>query len=179
MMEVGADVFDVLASAQYEIEAESVSGTTNTPADNAATAKELMETGIITGEAYAQILQTFNAHGGKNPLTEAEERIADRMVDLWLYGDVSDFAAKTLDPELWMDRGGGMTLKIGAEYLNARVDMIEDLDDPEVGQRIQAFKDYMKKLVDNAQQRQQLAAQAQAAAQGAQQPQQMAAPAAQ
>jgi hypothetical protein len=101
------------------------------------------------------------------------------MVDLWLYGDVEDFSAKTLDPELWMDRGGGMTLKIGAEYLNARVDMIEDLDDPEVSKRIQAFKDYMKKLVDNAQQRQQLAAQAQAAAQGAQQPQQMAAPAAQ
>lgn len=178
LQEIGAEVFDVLEKHKYRAEAEAVSGTADTPADNAELAKELMETGIITGEAYAQILQTFNVFGHTgNELHQAEQRVVERMIDDWNYAPLEDARERTLDPELWMDRDGMMTLKVAAAYLNARADMIEDMGEKEVQERLQLFKDYLKKLEGNAQKRQELAAQAQAMAQPQQAaPQQMQAP---
>jgi hypothetical protein len=170
LQEIGAEVFDLLDKHKYRVEAESVSGTTNTPADNVALARELMEAQIITGEAFAQILQNYNAYGQQGTeMTRAEERIVERMIDDFLYSPIDKARERTVAPELWMDKSMGMTLAMGAGYLNARSDMIEDMDDPEVRDRLQLFKDYLEALTENAQKR----AEQQAAAQAAMQPQPM------
>jgi hypothetical protein len=165
LQEIGADVFDILEKHKYRAEAESVSGTTDTPADRIALAQELMESGIITGEAYASILQTFDTPGEtSDELRQAETRISERMIDDWMYAPIDEAKLRTVDPEIWMDKTGNMTLKIGAAYLNARADMVEDMADPEVGSRIRLFKEYMTKLEANAKKRADIAAAAQAAA---------------
>lgn len=174
LQEIGADVFDVLDKHKYRIEPQSVSGSVNTPADNVELAKELVQIGIISGEAYAQILQTydvFNATG--NALSQAEERFIERQIDDWMYADIDVCKRRYMAPELWMDKDFGMTLKVGGAYLQARLDMIDDMDDPEVTQRLGFFKTFMSQLAANAKERDMMAAQAQAATQG-QQPMPMA-----
>lgn len=174
LQEIGAEVFDILDKHKYRVEPAAVSGTVNTPADNVELAKELVQIGIISGEAYAQILQTydvFNATG--NALSQAEERFIERQIDDWLYADLETARARFMAPEIWMDRDLGITLKVGGAYLQARLDMVDDMNDPEVTARLGFFKQFMSMLAANAKERAMLDAQAQAAAQ----PQQPGAPA--
>ena len=166
LQEIGADVFDILEKHKYRAEPESISGTTDTPADRIALAQELMETGIITGEAYASILQTYDTPGESgDELRQAQTRVCERMIDDWMYAEIDKAKARTIDPEMWMDRDFSMTVKVAAAYLNARADMIEDLGEDEVRQRLQMFKDYLAKLKANADKRAAEDAQRQAAAQ--------------
>jgi hypothetical protein len=165
LKEISADVFDILEDQTYRTAPQPVSGTANTPADRVALAEELVQVGIITGEAYAQILQDFNTFGRTgNDLSVVEEQFVERMVDSWLFDDIETAKARTITPELWMDRDLGITLKVGAAYLQARMDMIEDRGDAEVQRRLEFFKNYLAALTTNAQQRAQMAAQAQAVA---------------
>jgi hypothetical protein len=167
LQEIGADVFDILEKHKYRVEPQSVSGSVNTPADNVELAKELVQIGIISGEAYAQILQTydvFNATG--NALSQAEERFIERQIDDWMYADIETCKRRYMAPELWQDKDYGMTLKVGGAYLQARMDMVDDQDDPEVTQRLGFFKTFLSQLTANAKEREMMAAQAQAAAQG-------------
>jgi hypothetical protein len=165
LQEISADVFDILEDQTYRTAPQPVSGTANTPADRVALAEELVQVGIITGEAYAQILQDFNTFGRTgNELSVVEEQFIERLVDSWLFDDLDKAKARTIAPEVWMDRDLGMTLKVGAAYLQARMDMIEDRGDPEVQRRLEFFKGYLTSLTKNAQERAAMAAQAQAAA---------------
>ncbi len=167
LQEIGADVFDVIEKQKYRVEPQSVSGTVNTPADNVELAKELVQVGIISGEAYAKILQDFNVFGATgNALSQAEERFVEKQIDDWMYGDVEKARARYMAPEIWMDKDMAMTLKVGGAYLQARMDMVDDQDDPEVTTRLGFFKNFMSALTSNAQQRDMLAAQAAAAQQG-------------
>jgi hypothetical protein len=169
LQEIGADVFDVLEKQKYRVEPQSVSGSVNTPADNVELAKELVQIGIISGEAYAKILQDFNVFGATgNALSQAEERFIERQIDDWMYGDLETARRRYMAPEIWQDKDMAMTLKVGGAYLQARMDMIDDMDDPEVTARLGLFKTFMSQLTANAQQRDAMAAQAQAAAQGQQ-----------
>jgi hypothetical protein len=167
LKEISADVFNLLDDEAFRIEPQAVSGTTDTLADNVELAKELVQLGIISGEAYAQIVQTgyvFGATGTK--LSQVEEQLAERLIDDWMYEDLETARARYMAPEIWMDKDFGLTLTIGAAYLQARMDMINDMDDREVTERLGLFKTYMSQLAANAQQRQMMAAQAQAAQQG-------------
>lgn len=169
LQEIGADVFDLLDDEAFRVEAQAVSGTTDTFADNIELAKELVQLGIITGEAYASILQTGYVHGATgSALSEAEEQFIDKQIDDWMYGDLDDARRRYMAPELWMDKDFALTLKVGAAYLHARMDMIQDMDDPEVTARLGFFKTFLSQLTANAQQRNMMAAQAQAASQGQQ-----------
>jgi hypothetical protein len=168
LQEIGADVFDVLEEHKYRVEPQAVSGTINTPADNIELAKELVQLGIISGEAYARILQDSNVHGAiGTPLSEAEGAFIERQIDDWMYADLEVARRRYMAPELWMDRDMAMTLRVGGAYLQARMDMIDDMDDPEVTARLGFFKNFVSQLTANAQQRDMMAAQAQAAAQPA------------
>src|SRR5688572_999127 len=165
LKEIGADVFDILEDQTYRTAAQPVSGTANTPADRVALAEELVQVGIITGEAYAQILQDYNTFGRTgNELSMVESAFIEKMIDAWMFDDIADAKARTIQPEIWMDRDLSMTLKVGAAYLQFRMDTIEDRADGEVQQRLAFFKNYMAALQKNAQQRAALATQAQAAA---------------
>jgi hypothetical protein len=165
LQEISADVFDVLEDQTYRTTPQPVSGTANTPADRVALAEELVQVGIITGEAYAQILQDFNTFGRTgNELSMVEESFIERQIESWMFDDVADAKSRTIMPEIWMDRDYSMTLKVGAAYLQFRMDTIEDRDDSEVQQRLLLFKNYLSALTANAQQRAQMAAQAQAVA---------------
>lgn len=169
LQEIGADVFDVLEKHKYRVEPQSVSGSVNTPADNVELAKELVQIGIISGEAYAQILQDFNVFGATgNALSQAEERFIERQIDDWMYADIETCKLRYMAPELWQDKDYATTLKVGGAYLQARMDMIDDMDDPEVTTRLGFFKTFMSQLAANAKERDMMAAQAQAAAQGQQ-----------
>lgn len=167
LQEIGADVFDILEKHAYRVEPAAVSGAVNTPADNVELAKELVQIGIISGEAYAQILQTYDVFGGTgNALSQAEERFIERQIDDWLYADLNTAKERYMAPEIWMDRDMAMTLKVGGAYLEARLDMVDDMADPEVTARLGLFKQFMSQLAANAKERDLMAAQAQAAAQG-------------
>jgi hypothetical protein len=162
LQEIGADVFDILEKQAYRVEPQAVSGTTNTFADNIELAKELVQVGIISGEAYADILRTgyvFGATGSK--LSEVEQRFAEKQIDSWMYADLDVARRRYMAPEIWMDKDYGLTLAVGAAYLQARMDMIDDMDDPEVTARLGLFKMCMSQLAANAQQRQMLASQLQ------------------
>lgn len=165
LQEISADVFDILEDQIYRTAPQPVSGTANTPADRVQLAEELVQVGIITGEAYAQILQDFNTFGNTgNALSLVEDQFIERQIDAWLFDDIQRARDRTIPPELWMDRDLNITLQVGAAYLQARMDMIEDRGEPETQQRLVMFKNYLAALTNNAQQRAQMAAQAQAAA---------------
>ena len=170
--EISADVFDVLEDQKYRTSAQPVSGEQNTPANRVELAQELVQVGIITGEAWAQVLQDFNTFGHSgNELSSAEEEFIEKQIDSWLFADVELAKKRTIAPEIWMDKDLSMTLKVGAAYLRARMDMINDMDDPEVTQRLEFFRTFMSQLSANQQKRMMLAQQAQQAAQPQQQPQ--------
>ncbi len=167
LQEIGADVFDILDDHAYRVEAQAVSGTTNTFADNIELAKELVQMQIISGEAYADMIRTgyvFGATGSE--LSQAEEEFIEKQIDDWMYADLETARERYMAPEVWMDKGYGLTLKVGAAYLRARMDMINDMHDAEVTARLGIFKTFMSQLAANAQQRQMMAAQVQATAQG-------------
>lgn len=169
LQEIPADVFNIIEEQTYRTAPQSVSGEQNTPANRVQLAQELAEVGIISGEAWAKILQDYNTFGNAgNEMTQVEEELAEKQVDSWLFDDIEKARRKTIPPEIWMDKSLGMTLKIGAAYMRARMDMIEDRDDPEVTERLTFFKTYLSQLSANMQQRNVMAAQAQAAAQGQQ-----------
>lgn len=165
LKEISADVFDILEDQTYRTAAQPVAGTANTPADRVALAEELVQVGIITGEAYAQILQDFNTFGRTgNEQAMVEDAFIEKLIDAWLYDDIEEAKQRTIQPEVWMDRDLGMTLKVGAAYLQFRMDTITDRDDADVQTRLGFFKNYMSALQKNAQERAKLATQAQAAA---------------
>lgn len=165
LQEISADVFEILEKQTYRTAAQPVSGTANTPADRVALAEELVQVGIITGEAYAQILQDFNTFGRTgNELSQVEEQFIEKQINSWLFEDLPTAKRKTIMPEVWMDRSMSMTLKVGAAYLQFRMDTIEDRNDAEVQQRLALFKSYLDALTKNAQDRAAMATQAQAAA---------------
>lgn len=165
LQEISADVFDILENETYRTAAQSVSGTANTPADRVALAEELVQVGIITGEAYAQILQDFNTFGKTgNALSQVEEQFIERQIEHWMFDEIAKAKERTIAPEVWMDRDLSMTLKVGAAYLQFRMDTIEDRDDRDVQARLQFFKNYLSQLTANAQKRAEMAAMAQAAA---------------
>ena len=165
LKEISADVFDILEDQTYRTAAQSVSGTANTPADRVALAEELVQVGIITGEAYAQILQDFNTFGRTgNELSMVEDAFIEKQIDAWQHDPVEEAKAQLIMPEVWMDRDLSMTLKVGAAYLQFRMDTITDRADPDVQARLALFKNYLSALQKNAQQRAAMAAQAQAAA---------------
>jgi len=169
LQEIGADVFDVLEKHKYRVEPQAVSGSVNTLADNVELAKELVQMGIISGEAYAKILQTGYVFGATGtPLSQAEEQFIERQIDDWMYADLETARRRYMAPEIWMDKDYSLTLKVGAAYLQARLEMIDDMDDPEVTARLGLFKTFLSQLTANAKEREMMAAQAQAAAQGQQ-----------
>lgn len=171
LREIDADVFEILEKYKYKIEAEPTSGSQNTPADRVQLAEELMQAGIITGEAYANILQTFDTYGETgSELTQTEERFLYKQIDCWLYDDLEEAEARFMAPEIWMNRSGAMTLKTGAAFLQFLMDSIDDKSDPEVLQRQQFFRRFLEGLASNDLKRQQQAAQTQAIAQGNAQP---------
>lgn len=164
LQEISADVFDILEKQKYRIEAQAVSGTVDTMADNVNLAKELVQLGIISGEAYADIIQTGYVAGATgNELSQADEEFVERQIDDWMYAPLEAARSHYMAPEIWQDKDYGLTLKVGAAYLRARMDMIHDMDDPECTARLGLFKTFMSQLAANAQQRAILAAQAQAA----------------
>ncbi len=165
LQEISADVFDILEDQTYRTAPQSVSGTANTPADRVQLAEDLVQVGIITGEAYAQILQDFNTFGNTgNALSQVEEAFIERQIESWMFAEVDEAKRRTIMPEIWMDRDYSMTLKVGAAYLQFRMDTIEDRDDRDVQLRLEMFKNYLSALTTNAQQRAALATKAQAAA---------------
>lgn len=165
LKEISADVFDILEDQTYRTAPQPVSGTQNSPADRVALAEELVQVGIITGEAYAQILQDYNTFGHtQNELSLVEAQFIEKQIDSWLFDELDVAKRRTISPEIWMDRDLSMTLKVGAAYLQARMDMIEDRGESDTEARLGFFKTYLSQLTANAQQRAQLAAQAQAAA---------------
>jgi hypothetical protein len=165
LQEINADVFDILENQIYRTAPQAVSGTANTPADRVALAEDLMKVGIITGEAYASILQDFNTFGATgSELSQVEEQFIEKQIDNWLFADIDKAKARTIAPEIWMDRDLSMTLKVGAAYLQARMDMVEDRDDKETAQRLAFFKTYMSQLTANQNERAKMAAAAQAVA---------------
>lgn len=162
LQEIPASVFDILEDQTYRTAASPVNGDKNTPADRVATAQELMEVGVITGEAYASILQDYNTYGhAGNELTMVEESFIEKQINAWLHGDIDDAEKHYIAPEIWMDKNLSLTLKVGAAYLQARMDMIEDMADPVITRRLKLFKDFSSKLAANYQKRQMLAQQAQ------------------
>jgi len=165
LQEISAEVFDILEDQTYRTAPQAVSGSTNTPADRVQLAEELVQVGIITGEAYAQILQDFNTFGRTgNALSMVEESFIEKQIDSWLFDPIEKAKARTIQPELWMDRDYSMTLKVGAAYLQFRMDTIEDRNDGDVQERLGMFKTYLSALTANANQRAAMATQAQAAA---------------
>lgn len=169
LQEIGADVFDILEKHAYRVEPQAVSGSVNTLADNVELAKELVQMGIISGESYAKILQTgavFGATG--NELSQAEEQFIEKQIDDWMYADLKTCRARYMAPEIWQDKDLSITLKVAAAYLQARMAMINDQDDPEVTARLGFFKTYLSQLAANAKERDMMAAQAAAVAQGQQ-----------
>lgn len=154
LQEISADVFDVLQDQIYRTMPQTVSGEQNTPSNRVELAQELVQVGIITGEAWAKILQDYNTFGATgNELSQVEEQFVEKQIDMWLHGSIEDAKSRYIAPEVWMDKDLSMTLKIGAAYLQARMDMIQDMKDPEITTRLQFFKDFLSQLGKNQQTR--------------------------
>jgi uncharacterized protein YoaH (UPF0181 family) len=180
LREIDSDVFDILTKHKYRAEAEAVSGTANTPADRLELAEELMQAGIITGEAYAAILQHYDVPGAVgSQLSSAEEQYVERQIDNWLYSELDEAHGQYMGPEKWMNTPA-LLLKVGAAYVDAKMGMIHDMQDPEVTARLGLFFRFMSQLEAQIKEKEERAAALQAMAQGQQQPAQLpAAPAAQ
>jgi uncharacterized protein YoaH (UPF0181 family) len=170
LREIDSDVFDILTKHKYRAEAEAVSGTANTPADRLQLAEELMQSGIITGEAYASILQHYDVPGAVGgQLATAEEHFVEKQIDNWLYGSLDEVNAQYMGPEKWMNTQA-LLLKVGAAYVDAKMAMLADQNSPEVTKRLGLFFRFMSTLEEQLKQKEERAAQVQAMAQGQQAP---------
>ena len=171
LQEIPASVFDILNDQVYRTMPQTVSGEQNTPANRIELAQELVQVGIITGEAWAKILQDYNTFGNTgNELSEVEEDFSDKQINDWLHAPIDKAQTRYIAPEVWMDRDLSMTLKVGAAYLRARMDMIEDMQDTEVNTRLGFFKNFISSLTANQQTRLQMAQATAAASQATTQP---------
>lgn len=144
LREIDASVFETLdSSGAYRVEAEGVSGSVNTPADRVQMAEELMQAGIITGEAYASILQHYDTYGETGTgLARAEKMFVARQIDSWLYDEVDEAEDRYMGPEQWMHQQT-LLLEVGAKFIEAKMLMHGDRNNPEVIRRLQLFHRFM------------------------------------
>jgi uncharacterized protein YoaH (UPF0181 family) len=147
LREIDASVFEILdTSGAYRVEAESVSGSSNTPADRVQLAEELMQAGIITGEAYAAVLQHYDTYGEMGTgLARAEKQFVSRQIDSWLYDDIDDAERDYSGPERWMHQQT-MLLEVGAAFIESKMMMHSDRTKPEVIRRQNLFHRFMAEL---------------------------------
>lgn len=168
LAEIPSEVFNILDKYKYKAEPYAVSGNINTPADRVELAEKLMGSGVITGEAYAAILQHFDVPGQADAgIGKVEEQFVAKQVDLWLFGELKEMPKRYMGPEKWMQLEQRL-LQVGAAYLEAKMEMCGGLNDPEVIDRLGYFFRFISELealIEQKKQREaELAATAQAAA---------------
>jgi uncharacterized protein YoaH (UPF0181 family) len=165
LREIPASVFDVLTKHKYRVEPQAISGNANTPADRVELAEELMQAGIITGEAYASILQHFDVYSeSSSSLSNAEEQYVAQQIDKWLYAEDSELDEPGFyeGPEKWMS-SEALMMQVGAAYLEAKIARAP-MD------RLKFFFQFISELEAQIEQKQARAAQMAAVAQGQAQP---------
>ncbi len=149
LKEIDAHVFETLEKeGRYRVQAEAVSGTTNTPADRVQLAEELMQAGIITGEAYASILQTFDTPGeakGAQSLDTVEEQFVKQQIDSWLYDSLDEAKENYEGPDKWMN-SPKLLLTVGAAYAQAKMAMRSDKGSKETTERLGLFFRFISTL---------------------------------
>lgn len=149
LKEIDAKVFETLdKEGKYRVQAEAVSGSTNTPADRVQLAEELMQAGIITGEAYASILQTFDTPGeakGAQSLDTVEEQFVKQQIDTWLYDDIDDAKRDYEGPDKWMNTPK-LLLTVGSAYVQAKMAMRADKGSKETTERLGLFFRFISTL---------------------------------
>jgi hypothetical protein len=159
LREIPADVFDVLEKYKYRVEPQVVSGNVNTPADRVELAEELVQAGIITGDAYATILQTYDTVGATgSDISAAEEQFTERQIDQWLYSEEDELEESYMGPEKWFHQEERL-LQVGSALLHAKIQQCP----PE---RLLYFYRYMAELQLQLDEKQQRQAQLQATASG-------------
>jgi hypothetical protein len=154
-------VLEELDSKNLAISVKTVSGQKGSPADTIQFAKELVEVGLMSGDAYAAITQHADVKSAINSeLVETEAQFVEQQLDLWLYGEPDELARDYTHPEKWMDQDGKSTLKVSAAYLRARMSMARG-EWPAKEQRLQCFQRFLSKLTENAAERARMRAQLQ------------------
>lgn len=152
LKEIDASVFDTLdREGNYRVQPEAVSGSTNTPADRVQLAEELMQAGIITGEAYASILQTFDTPGeakGAESLDSVEEQFVKQQIDGWLYDPLDEVDKGYEGPDKWMN-SDKLLLTVGAAYVSAKMAMRKDKNSPETTKRLSLFFRFISTLQEH------------------------------
>jgi hypothetical protein len=152
LKEIDATVFDTLEKeGKYRVQAEAVSGSADTPADRVQLAEELMQAGIITGEAYASILQTFDTPGeakGAQSLDSVTDQFVKQQIDGWLYDSLDDAKKNYEGPDKWMNTPK-LLLQVGSAYTSAKMAMRGDKDSSETTQRLGLFFRFMSTLEEH------------------------------
>lgn len=140
MKEIGLDTLSVLDQHKYDVGVYSVSETKNSPESEVALAQELLQVGIITGDAYLQTLQYFDSKQGAKSNNDAQERLIGLQIDRWLMAEPKEMRGRRFyrGPVPTMDLFAAV-IQVNRAYLNAQADDVEE-------RRIMLFARYLKEL---------------------------------
>jgi hypothetical protein len=90
---IDASVLRVLDEHDYSVEVYTVSESKNTPEDRLQLMQELMQVGIVTGEAFAQAIRDYDVSSAQQTPDEQRQFIA-RQIDKWLFSPRRDMRVK-------------------------------------------------------------------------------------
>jgi hypothetical protein len=147
MKEIGVETLRVLDKHKYDVGVYAVSESKHSPESELALSQELLSVGIVTGDAYLQTLQYFNALQGAKSNNDAQERLIGIQIDKWLMADRREMRARNFyrGPIPTMDLFAAV-IQVNRATLNAMADEVDDV-------RIQVFNRYLKdlqKLITNS-----------------------------
>lgn len=140
MKEIGVETLNVLDKYKYDVGMYPVSESKHSPESELALAQELLQVGIITGDAYVQTLQYYDSKQGAKSNNEAQERLIGIQIDKWLMADRKEMRARNFykGPIATMDLFAAV-IQVNRATLNAMADEVDDV-------RIQIFNRYLKDL---------------------------------
>lgn len=167
MKQIDGKVLRVLDDFKYDVNVYPVSESKHTPESELALSQELLQVGIVTGDAYLNTLKYYDAMQGAKSNTDAQERLIGMQIDKWLTGEPEEMRSKRFyrGPVRSMDLFAAI-IQVNRAYLNAQAD---DVDDRRLGYFGRYLKDLQKFANDQSAQQANLMAQAGGTATAAQQ----------
>lgn len=130
---IDAGVLSVLDDNDFSVDIYAVSESKNTPEDRIQLMKELMETGIVTGDAFNAALRDYDTYAASSVPDEQRQFVA-KQIDKWLFAGRKELRAKDFY------KGPFITMNLVAALAQVNRGLMAALTDEVDDVRVEFFK---------------------------------------
>lgn len=125
LREIDSRVLAVLDEHKWTVDVYAVAESKNTPESRVSLAEELMQTGIITGDAFVEILRHYDTVG-ESETTGSQKRFIAKQIDRWLFAEPDEIADGGFyrGPVRTMDLFAAVA-QVNKAYIDAQTDEVE------------------------------------------------------